>query len=79
MVIFGPVKVGSRDNHGGDGAGKLTGFFEFGFGFLCGFFLFAGGEEDGAPVLGADVRALPVECGRIVVAPKNVKELVVSD
>ena len=79
MVIFGPVEVGSRNNHGGDGPGELTGFFELGFGFLRGFFLFAGGEEDGAPVLGTNVGALPVQHGGVVVFPKNVEELGVGD
>ena len=43
------------------------------------FFLFAGGEEDGAPVLGADVRALPVQRGGVVVVPEDVEELVVGN
>ena len=79
VVIFGPVKLGGGNNHGRDWFGELAGLFEVGFGFAGDLFLRGIGEEDCASVLGADVRALPVERGGVVVVPEDVKELGVSD
>jgi len=75
VIILGQVKISGRHNRGRDRAREFTGLFQLHFGFAGDLFLGGIGEKDRAPILGANVRALPIERGRIVVVPENFKEL----
>ena len=79
VIIFSGVKLCDWDNRGGDRFGELAGLFEVGFGCAGELFLRSIREKDGAPVLGTNVGALPVERGGIVVVPEDVEELGVGD
>ena len=70
MIFFGRIEFGSRRHFGYHRRGicsRVVQFFYFGQGL---FLLFRREPENGRPVLGADVRSLAVERGRVVVGKK---------
>ena len=52
---------------------------QFCFGSIRNLFLLGGGIKDGAPVLRANIRPLPVAGGGVVVVPKDGEQLIVGD
>jgi hypothetical protein len=79
VVIFGAPEIGGGHDLGDNRTDEVVRGFEarlggFGGGFLAGRVV----EDDGA-VLGADVGALAVGCGGVVIVPEDVEKLVVGD
>ncbi len=77
MIVFGGPEGLGGGYFGHDGPGEaLLRSFAGGLRFR---FLLGRMEEDGAAVLGAYVRALAVQRGRVVIVPEDFQQVVVAD
>ena len=79
VVVLGFVERHGGNDLGGDGLGKAMRLFESFFGGAGGGFLLRCGEENGGTVLGAEVRALAVDLGGIVILPEDFEQLLIGE
>src|SRR6478672_9582645 len=77
VVILGGVELGGGGDFGDYRPAIFVAVFEFGLGGEGGSLLLGGSVKDGRPVLGADVRALAVEGGGVVVLPEGFEKVFV--
>src|SRR3954463_15212237 len=71
VVVLGGVELGGGDDLGDDGPPETVAAFEPRLGVERSGLLLGGEVEDGRPVLGANVGALAVEGGGVVILPEN--------
>ena len=79
VVFFRAPEIRRRLDLGYDRPIEFAALSYFLLRLFSGGFLFRRMIEDHGTILGADVRALPIQSRRIVVGPKNVEELIVTD
>ena len=79
VILLGFPKIGGRDDLGDDRAAEAMRDRQLCDGSFRRRFLLRGIIKDHGAILGADVGALPVRRGRIVVGPEDFEELRVGD
>src|SRR3954463_10417307 len=79
MILFAAIKLRRRLDESDDRILEAAALSETRLGSFGRRFLLGRMVENHGPILVADVRALAIQCGRVVIRPKDVEELLVTD